>query len=189
MAAKGKFLDAVIEMRVDDEVLIDRISGRFTCSNCGEVYHDTTKPTARAGFCDKCGGTEFIRRADDNPDAVRVRLMAYYRQTAPLIGYYHAKGKLRAVDGLDPSTRFPAEIRTLLGLNKPGLNPSTSRRAIIYSALSPRESCSLYISPRGRGMLGPARWVSEPAEGIGGLWLLDGGPEGPEDERRPTWRA
>ena len=95
MTAKGKFLDAVVEMRVDDEVLIDRISGRYTCANCGEVYHDTAKPPAKDGVCDKCGGTEFIRRADDNADAVRVRLMAYYRQTAPLIGYYHAKGKLR----------------------------------------------------------------------------------------------
>jgi len=116
MAAKGKFLDAVIEMRVDDEALIARISGRFTCANCGEVYHDTTKPTARAGICDKCGSTEFVRRADDNADAVRVRLMAYYRQTAPLIGYYHAKGKLRTVNGLDPIETIAGEIETLLGL-------------------------------------------------------------------------
>ena len=116
MAAKGKFLDAVIEMRVDDEALIERISGRFTCANCGEVYQDTTKPTARAGVCDKCGSTEFIRRADDNPDAVRVRLMAYYRQTAPLIGYYHAKGKLRTVNGLDAIDTISGEIETLLGL-------------------------------------------------------------------------
>ena len=116
MAAKGKFLDAVVEMRVDDDVLIDRISGRFTCANCGEGYHDTAKKPARDGVCDKCGGTEFIRRADDNADAVRVRLMAYYRQTAPLIGYYHAKGKLRSVDGLESIETIQREIKGLLRL-------------------------------------------------------------------------
>ena len=116
MAAKGKFLDAVVEMRVEDEVLIERISGRFTCSNCGEVYHDASKPTAKPGVCDRCGSTDFIRRADDNADAVRVRLMAYYRQTAPLIGYYHAKGKLRTVDGLAPIETISGEIKSLLRL-------------------------------------------------------------------------
>ena len=116
MAAKGKFLDAVIEMRVDDEALIVRISGRFTCANCGEVYHDRARPTAKSGVCDKCGSTEFVRRADDNPDAVRVRLMAYYRQTAPLIGYYHAKGKLRTVNGLEDIGTINREIRALAGL-------------------------------------------------------------------------
>ena len=116
LAAKGKFLDAVIEMRVDDDALVDRISGRFTCGTCGEVYHDTARPPAKAGTCDNCGGTEFVRRADDNAEAVRVRLMAYYRQTAPLIGYYHAKGKLRSVDGLAAIDTISAEIRTLLGL-------------------------------------------------------------------------
>ena len=117
MAAKGKFLDAVIEMRVDDEALVERISGRFTCANCGEVYHDTRQADRpSAGVCDKCGSTEFVRRADDNADAVRVRLMAYYRQTAPLIGYYHAKGKLRTVNGLDEIDTIAREIRTLLGL-------------------------------------------------------------------------
>ncbi len=116
MAAKGKFLDAVIEMRVEDEELVQRIAGRFTCGTCGEVYHDTSKPPAQAGVCDKCGGGDFVRRADDNAEAVRVRLMAYYRQTAPLIGYYHAKGKLRSVNGLDAIDTISGEIKTLLGL-------------------------------------------------------------------------
>jgi adenylate kinase len=116
MTAKRKFLDAVIEMRVDDEALIERIAGRFSCASCGEVYHDQAKPTAKDGVCDVCGGTEFVRRADDNPEAVRVRLMAYYRQTAPLIGYYHAKGKLRSVDGLEPIDTIQREIKSLLRL-------------------------------------------------------------------------
>ena len=116
MAAKGKFLDAVIEMRVDDDALVDRIAGRFTCGNCGEVYHDATRPPAREGVCDKCGGSEFVRRADDNAESVRVRLMAYYRQTSPLIGYYHAKGKLRSVDGLASIETISHEVKTLLGL-------------------------------------------------------------------------
>lgn len=116
MASKGKFLNAVIEMRVDDDVLVDRISGRYTCATCGEGYHDAAKRPAKDGVCDKCGGTEFIRRADDNADAVRVRLMAYYRQTAPLIGYYHAKGKLRTVDGLEAIGTIQREIEAVLGL-------------------------------------------------------------------------
>ncbi len=118
MQRKGKTLDAAVEMRVDDEALIDRISGRFSCANCGEVYHDSTRPTARAGVCDKCGGVEFIRRADDNAESVRVRLAAYNRQTAPLIGYYHAKGKLRSVDGLGGIEDIAAQIKTALGLEK-----------------------------------------------------------------------
>jgi adenylate kinase len=116
MSQKGTSLDAVVEMRVDDEALIDRISGRFTCAKCGEVYHDTGKPTAQDGVCDRCGSTEFIRRDDDNAESVRVRLMAYYRQTAPLIGYYHAKGKLRTVDGLGDIDAVAAEIKDALGL-------------------------------------------------------------------------
>ena len=85
---------------MDAEALVARISGRFTCSNCGEVYHDDTKPTTEDGVCDNCGSTEFTRRADDNPDALRTRLMAYYRDTSPLIGYYYAKGHLSPIDGM-----------------------------------------------------------------------------------------
>jgi adenylate kinase len=116
LARKGKSLDAVIEMRVEDEELVKRIAGRFSCAKCGEVYHDETRPTARAGVCDRCGGTEFVRRADDNADSVRVRLMAYYRNTAPLIGYYHAKGRLRTVDGLGDVETVEKAIRKELGL-------------------------------------------------------------------------
>lgn len=113
---KGKELDAVVEMRVDDDALVERISGRFTCANCGEVYHDKTKPTSQDGVCDKCGATEFVRRADDNAESVRVRLASYYRNTAPLIGYYHAKGKLRPVDGLGEVDEVARDIRKALGV-------------------------------------------------------------------------
>lgn len=116
MAAKGRAIDAVIEMRVDDDALVDRVAGRFTCANCGEVYHEATHPTSREGVCDVCGSTEFVRRPDDNAEAMRVRLMAYYRQTAPLIGYYHCKGTLRSVDGLANIDSVAGEIRDRLGL-------------------------------------------------------------------------
>ena len=100
LVASGKTLDAVIELKVDDNVLLERISGRYTCASCGMGYHDTFKPTRKAGVCDSCGATEFTRRADDNEETVRNRLLAYYRETAPLIGYYFAKGKLRTVDAM-----------------------------------------------------------------------------------------
>ncbi|MDE3120572.1 MAG: adenylate kinase [Paracoccaceae bacterium] len=114
LARHGETLDAVVEMRVDDAALTRRITGRFTCANCGAVYHDETKPTAKAGVCDVCGGTTFTRRADDNEDALRQRLMEYYKKTSPLIGYYHAKGALRVVDGLAPIDAVAGAIRKVL---------------------------------------------------------------------------
>jgi adenylate kinase len=116
MAEKGKAIDAAVEMRVDEDALVERITGRFTCAKCGEVYHDRTKPTAKTGLCDVCGSAEFVRRSDDNEESVRVRMGAYNRQTAPLIGYYHAKGKLRTVDGLGEIEGVAGEIKRLLGL-------------------------------------------------------------------------
>ena len=100
MARKGTKLDAVIEMQVDDAVLVARVTGRYTCGNCGAVYHDSTRPTKVAGTCDTCGSTNLKRRADDNEATLRTRLMEYYKKTSPLIGYYYAKGQLSAVDGL-----------------------------------------------------------------------------------------
>jgi len=96
----GETLDAVIEMRVDDDALVERITARSTCAECGEVYNDITKPIPDDGKCAVCGGTEFKRRADDNEESLRQRLMEYYKKTSPLIGYYYAKGDLRTVDGL-----------------------------------------------------------------------------------------
>lgn len=93
-------LDAVIEMQVDDEALVARITGRSTCGGCGEVYHDQTKPWPADGKCANCGSTEVKRRADDNEDSLKTRLMEYYKKTSPLIGYYYAKGNLQRIDGL-----------------------------------------------------------------------------------------
>lgn len=100
MNRTGSTLDSVIEMQVDDAALVARITGRFTCGNCGAVYHDTTHPTKVAGTCDVCGSTNLKRRADDNAETLKTRLMEYYKKTSPLIGYYYAKGQLSAVDGL-----------------------------------------------------------------------------------------
>ena len=111
----GQSLDAVIEMQVDDEALIDRITARSTCANCGEVYNDITKPIPDDGKCAGCGGTEFKRRADDNEESLRQRLMEYYKKTSPLIGYYYAKGDLRTVDGLGSIDEVAAEIDGVLG--------------------------------------------------------------------------
>ena len=96
----GKTLDAVIEMKVQDGVLVDRIAGRYTCAKCGAGYHDSFKVPRQPGVCDACGSTEFTRRADDKAETVQARLMAYYRETSPLIGYYFCKGNLSTVDGM-----------------------------------------------------------------------------------------
>jgi len=100
LARMDQRLDAVIELRVDDEQLVARITGRYTCGNCGAVYHDQTRPTKVEGTCDACGSHDMKRRADDNEESLRTRLMEYYKKTSPLIGYYHAKGNLHVVDGL-----------------------------------------------------------------------------------------
>lgn len=96
----GENLDCVIEMQVDDEALVDRITARSTCGSCGEVYNDNTKPIPADSKCTNCGASDFQRRADDNEESLRTRLMAYYKQTSPLVGYYYAKGDLKSVDGL-----------------------------------------------------------------------------------------
>ena len=114
LARKGRKIDGVIEMRVDDDVLVERISGRYTCAKCGEGYNDAHKQPARKGICDKCGSTEFKRRADDNAETVRTRLLAYYKETAPLIGYYYAKGVLHGIDGMAEIGKVTAEIGSVL---------------------------------------------------------------------------
>jgi adenylate kinase len=114
MARIGHRLDAVIALEVDDAVLADRITGRYSCHNCGAVYHDRTRPTAKPGVCDACGSTDLRRRADDTEEALRQRLLEYYKKTSPLIGYYHAHGMLRTVDGLAPVEAVAAGIDKVL---------------------------------------------------------------------------
>ena len=111
----GQSLDCVIEMRVDDEALVARITARSTCGSCGEVYNDNTKPIPADGKCSNCGAEDFQRRADDNEESLKTRLLAYYKQTSPLIGYYYAKGDLKSVDGLASMDEVAASIAKVLG--------------------------------------------------------------------------
>ncbi|WP_416884550.1 adenylate kinase [Marivita sp.] len=114
LAETGETLDAVIEMQVDDNALVARITARSTCGSCGEVFNDHTKPIPADGKCSNCGGTEFKRRADDNEDSLKQRLMEYYKKTSPLIGYYYAKGQLSSVDGLGEMSAVKADIAKVL---------------------------------------------------------------------------
>jgi len=100
LAEKSQKVSAAVSLEVDDEAMVGRISGRFTCGSCGEGYHDEFKQPAKAGVCDKCGGTEFKRRADDNAETVRERLKAYHDQTAPLIAHYRQMGVLETIDAM-----------------------------------------------------------------------------------------
>ena len=111
---KGLKLDHVIELKVDDAALVRRISGRFTCSSCGEGYHDEFKRPKAEGVCDVCGGIAFTRRADDKAETVGARLEAYHRQTAPLLPYYAAQGKLRAVDGMADMSEVTEGLNRIL---------------------------------------------------------------------------
>ena len=115
LESKGQSLNAVVEMKVDDEALVSRITGRYTCSECGAVYHDVTKQPAKEGECDNCGSHDFTRRADDNEESLRTRLMNYYRDTSPLIGYYYAKGQLKRIDGLGEIDEVAARVAGALG--------------------------------------------------------------------------
>ena len=111
LADAGQKITAAISLEVDDEAMVARVSGRYTCAGCGEGYHDEFKQPAKAGVCDKCGGTAMKRRADDNAETVRERLTAYHDQTAPLITYYDDKGVLERLDAMGPI----ADIRQALG--------------------------------------------------------------------------
>jgi len=97
---KGIQIEHVIEIEVDDDAMVTRITGRYTCAGCGKGYHDKFEKPITEGVCNECGGTEFTRREDDNAETVRSRLGAYHEQTAPVLGYYKEKGILRGVDGM-----------------------------------------------------------------------------------------
>ena len=115
LAEIGQKLDRVIELRVDDAALVARITARSTCGTCGEVYNDLTKPIPADGKCSNCGGTTFKRRADDNEESLKTRLLEYYKQTSPLVGYYYVKGVYGRVDGLGEMDAVKAEIADVLG--------------------------------------------------------------------------
>ncbi len=114
LAKMNVHLDAVIEMRVDDDALVARIVARSTCGTCGEPYNDISRPVPEDGKCLVCGGTEFTRRADDNEESLRTRLMEYYKKTSPLIGYYYAHGKLSSINGLAKMDRVAGKIAAIL---------------------------------------------------------------------------
>ncbi|HEY9164168.1 MAG TPA: adenylate kinase [Magnetovibrio sp.] len=115
LADKSLQLDHVIELEVDDEAMVERICGRYTCAKCGAGYHDSFQKPKKEGVCDKCESTEFIRRADDNEDTVRSRLKAYHEQTAPIAKFYGDQGILKSVDGMADIDVVTHQLVSILG--------------------------------------------------------------------------
>ena len=114
LAERGRHLDHVIELDVDEEQLVARITGRFSCAKCGAGYHDSFRPTKVEGVCDVCGSTEFKRRPDDNEETVRTRMAEYRAKTAPILPYYEEKGLVRRVDGMASMDDVAAQIDAIL---------------------------------------------------------------------------
>jgi adenylate kinase len=114
LAARGRKLDKVIELEVDEDALVERITGRFTCACCGKGYHDTFEKPKVDGVCDKCGSTEFKRRPDDNAETVRTRLAEYRAKTAPILPIYEARGIVGKVDGMADMDEVTAAIEAVL---------------------------------------------------------------------------
>jgi adenylate kinase len=114
LAAKQRKLDHVIEMNVDDAALVDRVTGRFTCTRCGASYHDRYMQPSVSGVCDVCGNTTFSRRADDTAETIKARLGAYHAQTAPILPYYRKKGILQTVDGMADIDEVARQIDAIL---------------------------------------------------------------------------
>ncbi len=115
LAEKGLAIDHAIELETDDDILVDRITGRFTCATCGALYHDKSNPPRVTDVCDECGGATFNRRADDNAETVRQRLLAYHEQTAPVLVYYHDKGALTGVDGMAEIDQVTRQLNEIAG--------------------------------------------------------------------------
>ena len=114
LSERGRKLDHVIELVVDEDELVKRITGRFTCARCGTGYHDTFRPTAVPGICDVCGSTEFKRRKDDNEETVRRRMVEYRAKTAPILPYYEARDLVRRVEGMASVEDVAAQIDAIL---------------------------------------------------------------------------
>jgi adenylate kinase len=114
LSDRGRSLQHVIELAVDEDALVERITGRFTCATCGEGYHDSFKQPAKAGVCDKCGGTEFKRRPDDNEETVRTRMAEYRAKTAPILPIYEARGIVSRVDGMADMNEVAVAISGIL---------------------------------------------------------------------------
>ncbi len=114
LASKGMKLDAVIVLDVDDDALVERITGRYTCAKCGKGYHEKFEKPKVEGVCDECGSTEFTRRADDNEETVRQRLESYHAQTSPLIDYYEKAGIVKKVDGMAAIDDVTKQIEDVL---------------------------------------------------------------------------
>jgi adenylate kinase len=115
LAEHGLKLDHVILLEVDEAALVDRLSGRFSCNQCGASYHERYHRPCREGICDVCGSTEFVCRADDRPEAVKARFEVYRSQTAPILPYYRDRGVLRRVDGMAEIDEVTREIDRILG--------------------------------------------------------------------------
>ena len=107
---RGQRIDAAISLEVDDAAMVERISGRYTCATCGEGWHDSFKTPTEPGVCDKCGGTEFKRRADDKAETVAARLEAYNAQTAPLVAYYDKTGALSRIPAMGAIDEIAADL-------------------------------------------------------------------------------
>ena len=114
LADMGLALGHEVEMKVEDEALVERITGRYSCAKCGAGYHDEFQKPAKEGVCDSCGSTEFSRRKDDNAETVTSRLAAYHTQTAPLLPYYDGKGVLAGVDGMAEIDEVTRQIEAVL---------------------------------------------------------------------------
>ena len=114
LAERGRHLDHVIELAVDEDELVKRITGRFSCAKCGAGYHDSFRPTKVDGICDVCGSTEFKRRPDDNEQTVRTRMAEYRAKTQPILPYYDRKGLVRRVDGMGSMVAVAAQIDAIL---------------------------------------------------------------------------
>ena len=114
LVSRGRTLDHVIELEVDEAALIERVTGRYTCANCGEGYHDRFKQPTVAGVCDVCGSTEFKRRPDDNAETVHTRMAEYRAKTAPILPIYEARGLVKPIDGMADIAHVSAAIDGVL---------------------------------------------------------------------------